>query len=92
MKAILGSCLFNKLTGRAEVLDGGVEVWFGHFQSLRLGWQLFLNVDVTQRAFLKSGKVHMIMAEMFKKRPGEAMGSRDYMDFSKKIANLKVNF
>lgn len=89
---MLGSCLLNKPVGRAEDLGGGVEVWFGHFQSLRLGWQPFLNVDATQRAFLKSGKVHMIMAEMFRTRPGEQLYDRDYMEFSKKIATLKVNF
>lgn len=89
---MLGSCLLSKPTGRPQELGGGVEVWFGHFQSLRLGWKPFLNVDATQRAFLKSGKVHLIMAEMFNTRPGEELYDRDYMDFSKKIATLKVKY
>lgn len=88
---MIGSCLLSKPSGRAEELGGGVEVWFGHFQSLRLGWQPFLNVDATQRAFLKSGKVHLIMADMTRSRVGETLNDRDYMDFSKKIATLKVN-
>uniref|UniRef100_A0A0P5QUR0 Argonaute-2 n=1 Tax=Daphnia magna TaxID=35525 RepID=A0A0P5QUR0_9CRUS len=91
-KVMLGSCLLSKPTGRPQELGGGVEVWFGHFQSLRLGWKPFLNVDATQRAFLKSGKVHLIMAEMFNTRPGEELYDRDYMDFSKKIATLKVSY
>ncbi len=89
---MLGSCLLTKPTGRAEDLGGGVEVWFGHFQSLRLGWQPFLNVDATQRAFLKSGKVHEVMAEMFRARLGDSLDDRDYHEFSKKIATLKVTF
>lgn len=88
---MLGSCLLSKPIGRAEELGGGVEVWFGHFQSLRLGWQPFMNVDATQRAFLKSGKVHLIMADMLRSRPGEILNDRDYQDFSKKIATLKVD-
>ena len=87
---MLGSCLLSRPSGRAEDLGGGVEVWFGHFQSLRLGWQPFLNVDATQRAFVKSGKVHELMAEMFRANVGQPLGDRDYYDFSKKIATLKV--
>ena len=87
---MLGSCLLSKPTGRAAELGGGVEVWFGHFQSLRLGWKTFLNVDATQRAFLKSGKVHIIMADMTRTRIGEALDQYGYADFSKKIATLKV--
>ncbi len=89
-KVMLGSCLLSKPVGRSEDLGGGVEVWFGHFQSLRLGWKPFLNVDATQRAFLKSGLVHVIMADMFRARPGDRLDDRDYGDFHKKIATLKV--
>ena len=87
---MLGSCLLSRPSGRAEDLGGGVEVWFGHFQSLRLGWQPFLNVDATQRAFFKSGKVHELMAEMFRSNVGQPLNDRDYYDFGKKIATLKV--
>jgi hypothetical protein len=89
-KVMLGSCLLSKPVGRSEEIGGGVEVWFGHFQSLRLGWKPFLNVDVTQRAFLKSGKVHDIMAEMYGIRTGDRLDDRANKDFSQKIANLKV--
>ncbi|XP_046448978.1 protein argonaute-2-like isoform X2 [Daphnia pulex] len=91
-KVMLGSCLLSKPVGRSEDLGGGVEVWFGHFQSLRLGWKPFLNVDATQRAFLKSGLVHVIMADMFRARPGDRLDDRDYGDFHKKIATLKVSY
>lgn len=87
---MLGSCLLTKPTGSARELGGGVEVWFGHFQSLRLGWKPFLNVDATQRAFLKSGKVHVIMADMSRTRIGDTLDQWGYADFSKKIATLKV--
>ena len=90
-KVMLGSCLLSQPVGKSEDLGGGVEVWFGHFQSLRLGWKPFLNVDATQRAFLKSGKVHEIMADMYRTRIGERLDDRDYGDFHKKIATLKVN-
>ena len=47
-------------------------------------------MDATQRAFLKSGKVHIIMADMTRTRIGEALDQYGYADFSKKIATLKV--
>ena len=91
---MLGSCLLSKPDGEPIYLGEGVEVWFGHFQSLRLGWQPFLNVDATQRAFVMSGKVHEILAEVFKCRPGDnpLRNQKDFDDFSKKIATLKVRF
>lgn len=76
--------------GRAVNLGGGLEVWTGHFQSLRLGWRPFLNVDSTQSVIVKTGKVHEIMAEMCKSRIGESLTERQYYDFGKKIATLKV--
>ena len=96
---MLGSCLLTKPSGRAENLGGGVEVYFGHFQSLRLGWQPFLNVDATQRAFMMSGKVHFILAEALQMRGSgpdlppnffDNLRDNDYRDFGKKIATLKV--
>ena len=95
---MIGSCLLSKPSGRAEELGGGVEVYFGHFQSLRLGWKPFLNVDATQRAFMMSGKVHHILAQVLQMRPGPDMppnffdrvGDHEYRDFGRKIATLKV--
>ena len=97
---MLGSCLLTKPNGgRVENLGGGVEVYFGHFQSLRLGWQSFLNVDATQRAFMMSGKVHVILAEALQMGGSGAdlppnffdnLRENDYRDFGKKIATLKV--
>jgi len=69
-KVMLENSLFSNPVGRSKDLGGGVEVWFRHFQSLRLGWKPFPNVDSTQRAFMKSRKVHEIMADMFNTRPG----------------------
>ena len=95
---MIGSCLLSKPSGRAEELGGGVEVYFGHFQSLRLGWQPFLNVDASQRAFMMSDKVHFILAQVLQLRTGPDMPpnffdrvvDREYQDFGRKIATLKV--
>ena len=96
---MIGSCLLSKPSGRAEELGGGVEVYFGHFQSLRLGWQPFLNVDATQRAFMMSGKVHHILADVLQMRRSgpdlppnffDRVGDHDFREFGKKIATLKV--
>ena len=76
--------------GKPHDLGGGVEAWFGHFQSLRLGWKTFLIVDASQRAFVKPGPVHQWMADVFHTRLGEPLRDRDYKDFSKKIATLRV--
>ena len=96
---MIGSCLLSRPSGRAEELGGGVEVYFGHFQSLRLGWQPFLNVDATQRAFMMSGKVHHILADFLQMdRSGsdlppnffDHVGDYKYREFHKMIATLKV--
>ena len=96
---MIGSCLVSKPSGRAEELGGGAEVYFGHFQSLRLGWQPFLNVDATQRAFAMSGKVHYILADVLQLRRNspdlppnffDRVTEYDYRDFGRKIAALKV--
>ena len=91
-KIPIGNSLISKEIGRRVFLGNGVEAWFGHFQSLRLGWKPFLNVDVTQRAFVKSGLVHEIMADMYQTNIGEALYSPvQYKDFAKKINRLKVS-
>ena len=86
---MLGRCLLSNPIGRTTFLGGGAEVWFGHFQSLRLGWKPFLNVDATQRAFLKSGLVHVIMADMFQRPLGGSLKDKEYADFSKKYRHTK---
>ena len=78
--------------GHAEDLGGGVELWFGHFQSLRLGWKPFLNVDSSQRAFLKSGLVHEIMADMFNLRVGANVTAAQARTFSRLLNTNKVSY
>jgi hypothetical protein len=77
---MLGSenCLFSKTDEGCAAIGGGIEIWSGWFQSLCLGSTKFLNVDATQRSFLKSGKVHEIMADMYRTRIGERLDDRDY--------------
>jgi len=100
---MIGSCLFSKPRGRAEQLGGGGEIYFGHFQSLHLGWKPFLNVDAVQGAFMQSGKVHLIFADELKLRRSGADLPANFFDclthrkyrfpvkeFGKKITNLKV--
>jgi hypothetical protein len=84
---MIGSCLLSKPSGRVEALGEGVEVYSGHFQSLRLGWKPFLNVDASQRAFMMSGKVHHILADVLQMRRSgpdlrpnffDRLGDRDF--------------
>jgi len=92
-KISIENTLVSKELGKPVDLGGGVEVWFGHFQSLRLGWKPFLNVDATQRAFMKSGLVHEIMADMYRTDIGKHLPyDWQYTEFSKKIASLKVSY
>ena len=42
-KVVIGTNIISK--GRAYDLGGGVEAWFGHFQSLRLAWKPFVVID-----------------------------------------------
>lgn len=87
----LGSCIL-RIPQQGKIIDlgQGAEVYFGHFQSLRLTWQKTLNIDASQRAFATAGKVHEVMAKTYGMRTGEPLHPRDYTDFSKKLTNLKV--
>lgn len=89
---LVDSCLLSQPNGRITELGNGVELWFGHFQSLRLGWKAFLNVDATQKAFFKSGPLHEIMASMTDSRPGVKLDERAYSEFGRKITTLKINY
>ena len=91
-RVIIGSCLLSKEINKPVDLGGGVEVWFGHFQSLRIGWKPFLIVDASQKAFVKPGPVHEWMADMFRSRPGAALSDNEYRDFGRKIATLKISY
>lgn len=87
---LIGNCLLSIPRDQKTLLNGGVEVYFGHFQSLRLGWGPFLNVNCTQRAFYESGKVHVVMARIFGTKVGETPRHWDLTTFKKMITNLKV--
>jgi hypothetical protein len=56
--------MISKNSGNFEDLGSGVEIWSGHFQSLHIGCNPYLNVDVGQKAILKSVKVHELMANI----------------------------
>lgn len=85
----IGSCLLNiPQQGRVVDLGQGAEVYFGHFQSLRLTWQKTLNIDASQRAFATAGHVLDVMAKTYDTKFGQPI--RDFEDFSKKLRNLKV--
>lgn len=95
-KIAIGHCLLSKTSlGQNGPVDigGGVEVWFGHFQSVNIGWKkLFLNVDAAQRAFVKGGPVYKWMYEVLGKRENLPLSEVDIRKFSKKIATLKVTY
>ena len=39
----------SSMSGRCVDLPGGKSVWFGHFQSVNIGWKPFINVDVANK-------------------------------------------
>jgi hypothetical protein len=41
----VGRSFFSPPRGRVVDLGGGLEMWYGFFQSAVLGWKPFLNVD-----------------------------------------------
>jgi PAZ domain/Argonaute linker 1 domain len=82
----------SKEINRPVDVGGGVEVWFGHSQSVRIGWKPLLIVDASQRAFVKPGPVHEWMAEIFNSPVGSALEQHKYKEFEKKIVTLKVTY
>ena len=88
--AVINDSMFSKPLGKTEDLGGGIVAGFGHFQSLRIGFNPFLNVDTTQCAFLKSGKLHELMAAMYERNPGDRLSDSEYADFNEKITDSMV--
>ena len=39
----------SSMQGRCVELPGGKSIWFGHFQSVNIGWKPFINVDVANK-------------------------------------------
>ncbi len=76
-KVQVGGCILQQPPpGRSVPLEG----------SLRLAWGPFFNLDVTQRAFLMSGQMQVIMEEMLRARV-----VLNQEELGKKITFLKVN-
>ena len=90
-KIAIGRSLLVKDIGKQQDLGGGVEAWFGHFQSLLLGRKTFFIVHASQRAFVKPGPVHQLIAIVFHPRVGEPLRD-NYKNFSKKIVTPKVYY
>ena len=85
------SWCFDTASGRRVELGGGVEIWHGYFQSLRLGWEPYLNVDATQRAFFMPIRLHEIMAKYNYSQVDQPFrNDGQAKDFGRKIAGVKV--
>jgi len=65
--ASFGACFYSE-DGKAE-LSGGADLWFGHFQSLRVTQSgLTLNVDTTATAFIRPQPVLEYVANVCRRR------------------------
>ena len=51
----------SSLQGRCVDLPGGKSIWFGHFQSVNIGWKPFLNVDVANKPAVKQNGMIQFM-------------------------------
>ena len=89
-KIVIGSSLMSKDMGQPFDLGGGVEAWFGHFQSLRLGWKPFMIIDASQRAFVKGGAVHDMFAQECGFRSAQEL--RDWRPFNEANFGLVLHF
>ncbi|KAG0057713.1 Protein argonaute 10 [Gryganskiella cystojenkinii] len=60
----------------AQNLGGGIERWDGAFQSIRPGQgNLYANIDISNTAFVKGGRVENLMAEIQRARsPADLRG------------------
>lgn len=68
------------------VLQDGMEMYNGFFQSAIMGWKPFLNVDVSHKAFPKHAPVLEIIAELC------GPDLRDIRPLEKFMRNLKVEY
>ena len=51
----------SSMPGRSVDLPGGKSVWFGHFQSVNIGWKPFINVDVANKPAVKQNDLIAFM-------------------------------
>lgn len=91
MKIFASILLSEPQPGKAISLGNGLEMWAGHFQSLRLGWKPFLIVNATQRSVVKAGPVVDVLLEMFGTCADEVTG-KQLAEFDGWIKNYSVKY
>ncbi|XP_065580423.1 protein argonaute-2-like [Artemia franciscana] len=85
--------LFSMEQLRLVELGDGAVVWFGHFQSVRMGSHMFLNVDTSQKAFYKSDNVLNVLYEVLnldQNYDPPSLAQKQVKDFEKYIKGVKV--
>lgn len=82
--------------GKTVLLGSGLEAWFGHHQSIRLGqWGPMVNLNVTATTFSKDGPLISYIASCLNVRVGDLrrinlMPNSDIKKLNNRLKNMKI--
>ncbi|KAF2893819.1 hypothetical protein ILUMI_12356 [Ignelater luminosus] len=88
----VGRSFFTKPRDRIIELSGGMEMYYGFYQSAILGWKPFLNVDVAHKPFPKVLNIIDLVKELCECSMDAELTGRDYETVDKFLRNLKVQY
>ncbi|XP_077287385.1 protein argonaute-2-like isoform X2 [Arctopsyche grandis] len=60
----VGRSFYSRPNEEVYSLGGGLDLWYGHFQSAILGWKPYLNIDVAHKGFSKEQTVLKLIDEL----------------------------
>jgi eukaryotic translation initiation factor 2C len=91
----VGRSFFNPPKDRAVELGGGLELWYGFYQSAVLGWKPFVNIDVAHKGFPSARNVVDIILDVCRLRHEDlqkGLTERQKADFLNYIRGLKIDY
>jgi eukaryotic translation initiation factor 2C len=90
-----GRSFFSPPNDGAVQLGGGLELWYGFYQSASLGWKPFVNIDVAHKGFPSARNVVEIIVDVCRLRHEDlqkGLTDRQKADFLNYIRGLKIDY
>ncbi|KAK9511703.1 hypothetical protein O3M35_000311 [Rhynocoris fuscipes] len=93
----VGRSFFSPPKGRIISLSGGLDLWYGFYQSAIIGWKPFLNVDVAHKGFPAAENCIDLLCDFLRVERGKLNRNmepdwRGVNDFKAFITTLRVTY
>ncbi|XP_073982240.1 protein argonaute-2-like isoform X3 [Rhodnius prolixus] len=93
----VGRSYFSPPPGQLIQLGGGLDLWYGFYQSAILGWKPFLNIDVAHKGFPTAKNCIEILKDLSEQvrsqlDPNYEPDRRALNDFKSFIKNLRIAY